>query len=55
LTLELERNISERRRELIEDLLSHELDALSRFKAPHRPYSLMARQVIDEFIAALVE
>ncbi|HEX8493933.1 MAG TPA: hypothetical protein VF658_13895 [Pyrinomonadaceae bacterium] len=45
--------VREQRREIIEDLLSHELEALSRFREPDRPFSLMARQVIDKFIKSL--
>ena len=54
LASQLEEKQTKRRQELIEDLLSYELDALSQFRDPRRPYSLMARQLIDEFIESLV-
>jgi uncharacterized protein (TIGR02646 family) len=38
---------------IAEDLLGHELEALSRFRHPDQPYSQMARQAIDPFIAQL--
>jgi uncharacterized protein (TIGR02646 family) len=41
------------RAEIISDLLSHELETLSRFCDPQRPFSMMARQVIDAFIMSL--
>jgi uncharacterized protein (TIGR02646 family) len=50
---QLEEKQSRRRRELIEDLLSYELDALSQFRDARRPYALMARQLIDAFINSL--
>lgn len=49
-----ERKTLQQRREIVEDLLSHELETLSRFREPDRPFSLMARQVIDKFIKSLV-
>lgn len=54
LARQLEEKQTKRRQELIEDLLSYELDALAQFRDPRRPYSLMARQLIDGFIDSLV-
>jgi uncharacterized protein (TIGR02646 family) len=39
---------------IAEDLLAHELAALSRFRQPDQPYSQMARQVIDAFLDTLM-
>lgn len=50
---QLEETQPKRRRELIEDLLGYELDALSQFRDARRPYSLMARQLIGAFINSL--
>jgi hypothetical protein len=40
-------------REIAEDLLCHELEGLRRFCEPDRPFTLMARQVVDKFIRRL--
>ncbi|MDA1053749.1 MAG: hypothetical protein O3C40_25150 [Planctomycetota bacterium] len=37
----------------LEDLLSHEMAALRRFQEPSQPFSMMAAQLIDEFIRDL--
>lgn len=37
--------------DLVEDLLAYEFDTLEGYKKPDRPYALMARQVIDNFLA----
>ena len=37
----------------LEDLLSHEMAALRRFQEPTQPFSMMAAQLIDEFIRDL--
>lgn len=46
-------DLGERVQAIVEDLLGHELEALSRFQLPDQPYSQMARQTIDPFIARL--
>lgn len=45
--------MQKRLRHLIEDLITHELVELSRFRRPERPYSLMARQFIDNYFERL--
>jgi hypothetical protein len=40
--------------EIVEDLLSHELEGLRQLCAPDRPYTLMTRQVIDKFFRDLI-
>jgi hypothetical protein len=44
--------IAERVQTLIEDLITHEMVELSRVHRADRPYSLMARQVIDAYFRA---
>jgi hypothetical protein len=39
--------------DLLEDLLGHELAWLDQFADPDKPFSLMARQLIDEFMGTL--
>jgi hypothetical protein len=53
LARQLEEKQPKRRQELIEDLLSYEIDALAQFRDPRRPYPLMAQQLIDAFIDSL--
>lgn len=43
----------QRRAEVVGDLLSYELETLARFREPDRPFSMMARQVIDAFFDSL--
>lgn len=35
--------------ELVEDLLTHELNLLDEFEQPNQPFSMMAKQMIEEF------
>lgn len=42
-------------RELLEDLLTHELRALKRFERPERRFSAMAKQMIAEFRHAMTQ
>ena len=46
-------DLSERVQAIAEDLLGYELAVLSRFRHSDQPYSQMARQVIDPFMAQL--
>jgi hypothetical protein len=49
--LDLEKHA--RLHDLVEDLLSHEMSELLRFKEPRRAYSLMCSLMIDRFFAML--
>jgi uncharacterized protein (TIGR02646 family) len=49
----LDRPLDRDTRDLLEDLLSHELAQLQAFADPERPYSQMCRQVIERFGAQL--
>ena len=51
----LEEIDNEEHKESIEDLLSHELKALARFCNSDRPFSMMARSLVNDFIAKLTQ
>jgi uncharacterized protein (TIGR02646 family) len=53
LTQILDEEPSPTARDLIEDLLSHELAQLDRFRDRTRPYTLMCTQVIERFLSSL--
>ncbi len=53
LTYILDGNADPAGQELVEDLLFHEMDELQRMKAQERPFSLMAKLVIERFIVSL--
>ena len=38
---------------IIEELLSHEIERLERFKNPEQPFSVMAKQLIEKFRAEI--
>ena len=38
---------------LVEDLIGHEMGALTRFMGPEQPFSLMARQLIGDALGPL--
>ena len=46
----LDKNPADDIADLAEDLLSHEMAELNKFREPTMPYCLMCRQVVDEFL-----
>ena len=55
LGLIIQKSLSDEVRYITEDLMSHEIAELSRFKNVDQPFALLARQIIDSFISQLTE